>query len=194
MVFLLGLLTRASWMIARYAVGTTLATTACRMLVEGVTAGCGCEAPTVVKDRTTVYVSGQLVPTQGAGCGIYWGPGDEKNVAKCLTGVYTNLAVAITAATLVMKQAVSAGISRICIVTDCEELVEYATGKRDLQQLEDGRFRGLIMKVLHMLNNAKLDVIWRRGEGHLSNEDEKEAYRLSKQGANLLLERNINLN
>ncbi|CAI2737092.1 unnamed protein product [Dicrocoelium dendriticum] len=134
--------------------------------------------------QNTVYVDGCYVPPDRAGYGVFWAKGDPKNRAIKLQMPQTNLTAEIAAAVTAIDQAISYRMNQVCIVTDCDAVVDYWTGKRNVPEPGDEPLRSWVLKLL-AFKGKSLNVTWRIVEAHSGDEGNKQADLLAKQGAGL---------
>ncbi|CAI2737703.1 unnamed protein product [Dicrocoelium dendriticum] len=107
-----------------------------------------------------------------------------RNRAIKLQMPQTNLTAEIAAAIAAIEQAISYGMTQVCIVTDCDAVVDYWTGKREVPEPGDEPLRSWVLRLL-AFKGKSLNVTWRIVKAHSGDEGNKQADRLAREAAGL---------
>lgn len=134
-----------------------------------------------------------------AGCGVFWGPRDPRNITERLWGPQTNQRAELWAVVRGVQSAIQSNYETVEIRTDSRYVVEgmnnwiHKWKKNNWKTTDSKPVKNKEMFVL--LNNLCLfiDVNWVKVKGHSNDKGNDMADMLAKLGANLLEQKAPNL-
>jgi len=144
-----------------------------------------------------VYVDGcclgqnqlQVLEDRRAGIGVFWGPGDERNIAERLWGDQTNQRAELWAAIRGVQSALEMGLEQVEVRTDSSYVVKgitswIVTWRRNgyLTSTKKPVKNADLFKLLDKLNQA-MDITWVHVAGHCGIYGNENADNLAKLGA-----------
>ena len=140
---------------------------------------------------------GSIDGSQSAGIGVYWAPGDSRNLSERMWGIQTNQRAELWAAIRAIQTALSDGLKKLEIRTDSiytikgtTEWVKRWKNNGYLDVNGKGVKNMQLFKKLDSLT-AILDVKWVHIKAHSGNHGNEAADRLAKSGAKKPLNQEI---
>jgi len=152
----------------------------------------------IVDDFTQVYTDGSCLNNgkedARAGVGIWWGQDHAMNLSQRVVGKrQTSNGAEIQAASLAIRQAMGAEISRLEVNTDSQYSINCAQSMQKWKKNgwrtttgQDVKNKGDLVQLDKLLSSGTITVKWNHVKGHTDIKGNIEAHRLAVKGASLL--------